>query len=384
MVPGGVSVAVRPLARFLPPGIALNHTEQAAATAVQAMWDHYDSSAAEAAAQAELFTDLSGQSATGYASQVRNLTASLPGALAVTTIGTARAFVDAARDCPAANGAGASVIVEASNCVWVRVLAGAAQYGTNAAYTGYDLTQVTQQIGGQTEFAPGWFVGGSLGAQENRLETSGGVESGTGTAPLLSLSLKREAGPWRFSGSFAAGVESMSVTRGIAPPDPPGQATSSPEVDFQLLQARAGRDFAQGDWYARPMLDVDVLRVGTDGFAESGGGSRDLSFAGASHVVASVTPSVEVGGRLTRPTVTVWPFASLGVTGVSASSLTTTATLLGRSFDVKTPVPDVVGHAAIGLDTARRDGLDLKLQVGVDVGAHYTAETGLLRLAYAF
>jgi outer membrane autotransporter protein len=315
---------------------------------------------------------------------LRNLTASTPGALAVGSVGTAEAFAGSAQECPQSNGPSVSLLQHEADCLWVRVTAGATEYGENSAYTGYEFTEVTQQIGGQKEVAPGWFVGGSFGVQENRLRTSGGVETGDGSAPLLALAVKRQVGAWEFAGALVGGVESMDSTRNIAEPNVPALAKSSPTTDFVLGRARASYQIDRGEWFVRPSMALDVMEIHTDSFAESGAGALDLSFASVSHTVAAVTPAVDFGGRLNRPGMTLWPFLSLGVTATSASSLSSTATLLGQPIALKTPLPDVVGHAGVGLDVLRNDRLDLKAELGLDVATHYTAETGQLRIGYQF
>ena len=53
-------------------------------------------------------------------------------------------------------------------CAWMRG-GPRNQPDSGNGITSYNLNRVTWQIGGQTEFAPGWFIGGSLAYEDSRL-----------------------------------------------------------------------------------------------------------------------------------------------------------------------------------------------------------------------
>jgi outer membrane autotransporter protein len=159
----------------------------------------------------------------------------------------------------------------------------------------------------------------------------------------------------------------------------------SPSSDYVLGRARASYEFVQERWYAKPTLDLDLIRVHTGGYTENGSGAFDLSVDSSSQVLFAATPSVEIGARFTpTDTMSVRPYVTLGVTTLSNDTWTTTERILGGAMQVKTKLPPVVGVTAINLDLVDRNGLEVRLQYGANITGQSLSQTGFMRVGYRF
>ncbi len=80
--------------------------------------------------------------------------------------------------------------------MWLRIIGTETNLANDAGDPGYHQASVTYQIGGQKEFAPGWFVGASLGYETSQLDGTGdGADvSGEGSSRALCSSVRRGPG----------------------------------------------------------------------------------------------------------------------------------------------------------------------------------------------
>jgi uncharacterized protein YhjY with autotransporter beta-barrel domain len=110
-------------------------------------------------------------------------------------------------------------------------------------------------LGGQKEFSPSWFLGGSFtGGTTWTHDDNGGT--GSGQVFAGSIALKHTIGPWLFAGSLAIGTNSKRFNS----PDgmPGGSLQSDTNAFFTGMRFRAAYDFAFGNWYVRPRADLDI------------------------------------------------------------------------------------------------------------------------------
>ena len=125
------------------------------------------------------------------------------------------------------------------------------------------------------------------------------------------------------------------------------------------------------------------------GYIESGAGALNLMVDGNSDTAFGVTPGIEFGARI--PFLEDWParlYGDLGISFISADEWETTSRFAGLSsmdsFSTFTPIADTVGHVTLGLDLAKRQGMELKLQYDGSFAEDYRSHTGSLRLGYRF
>src|SRR5690606_11400412 len=104
--------------------------------------------------------------------------------------------------CPAFSGD--SALTGEQDCLWGQVTGRNTNQDSRDDISGHSLNSVTYQFGGQREFEPNWFVGGSAAYQTATLSGDDNRVSGDGSSGYLGAVLKREAGPWVFSGGLGA------------------------------------------------------------------------------------------------------------------------------------------------------------------------------------
>jgi hypothetical protein len=376
---------VKPQPSFTPPGVPLNNNQAAVAAVLQATWNQPPPvSSPQATSDAAVFTSLYGQSPTGYQTALTNLYDQMPDAIGVSTVTSAEALATTLQSCP--DFVGPDTLLRENDCVWERntgrITNVDATNGTGAIHA----ASVVYQIGGQKEVAPGWLLGGTVGTEQSWESGAGGQEKASGTGVGGGVTLKWQNGPWLASGLLAGGGGSDSSSRLVEIPSMPAVlAKASPSIDYVLGRLRGSYEFAGDRYYAKPSLDFDVIRVHQPGYQESGAGAFDVGYESTSQMLFGVSPQVELGTRINAsPDLTLRPYLTLGIEGWSASSWKSTETLLGQSFRVTTPYPAIVGKTALNIDLLHRNGLELKLQYGVDITGISVSQSGFLRLAYKF
>ena len=160
---------------------------------------------------------------------------------------------------------------------------------------GYHQLATTYQTGGQFEFSPGWFIGGSLGYEQSWL--TGDSAKVSGQAGLAGLMIKHQTGPWLLSADLDGGFGSYQSTRPISVGSQTGTAIGSPDVFHIGGHVRAAYQMPlAGAMYVEPSLTLGVLDTNMAAYGETGSTSFNLNVHGSNNVTASVEPD----GRIRR------------------------------------------------------------------------------------
>jgi outer membrane autotransporter protein len=373
-------------ASFVPPGYALTRNETALAQELQSIWDA-GSAGNPNPAYTTLFTSLARTTSATYPTSLDNLTSEFGAAAVAAVPAAAQSSATALMSCPGFEGISASLREE--DCAWARTIGNWSNDAASNGFSGYRMSGVTTQIGGQRRVADGWFVGGLFGYGFNTYNANSGRENANGQEGTLGLVIKHQIGNWVFAAAVAGGWGSEKATRTISLPGLSAQASSGPGNDFILGRLRSYYEFAFQQWYVRPGVDLDVIRVHNPSYSETGAGALDLSFADASKTIFSATPGFEVGGRVDLGNgTTLRPYLNAGVSLLSSDSFKGSARLAAAPsappFSVSAPIPDKVGHVNLGVDLMQINAMEVKLEYGIDFANRYTNQTASLRLAYKF
>ena len=152
-------------ANFAPAGFNLAQSQLEIASHLQDIWNHGASPAL--GALFALLGNTADVSPAAYSAQLRQLSPDAAFAPGARGLAAATSFANNTLSCPQFEGTTA-MLVE-GRCAWMRVTGRATSQDSGNGITSYNLNRVTWQIGGQTEFAPGWFIGGSLAYEDSRL-----------------------------------------------------------------------------------------------------------------------------------------------------------------------------------------------------------------------
>ncbi|MGR3783392.1 MAG: autotransporter outer membrane beta-barrel domain-containing protein [Albimonas sp.] len=233
---------------------------------------------------------------------------------------------------------------------------------------GYDGQAWTAGFSGTLEVAPGWLVSGVLGWETLNLREQGGGSSVDGTTGFVGAGVTREMGPLALSAAATAGWSEFDASRaqGLLAP---GAAESEHGALSLGARVRAAWTRQLSGGWLRPSLDLDLIHVAAEGYAESGAGRSSLRVADSEATAFVVTPSLEAGlARDLGDDLGLRAWARAGVSLSTLDSYDATARFAVDATGTPGFVNGVAQSQAVG-----RIGLGASLQAGerVDVGVSY-------------
>ena len=295
-------------------------------------------------------------------------------------------ILGASMSCPLFSGA--TTLVTEGSCVWVRVGGQAINQYATGDNPGFSTTGAIYRIGGEQEFAPGWFISGAMG--EDSTWSSEGISSSSGQTYDGSLSLKRQTGNLLFAGSFAVANGSYRNNRVVELPNVFAVLKSDSSAFMVGSRLRAAYEIPFANWYLRPYGDLDILNINTPSFRENGNSTYALAVRSNDSTNVVISPMVEIGGRTDFGTQGyLRAFADLGISVLPGNNRTVRASFADANpadgyFSSTVDSPSVLGNADLGLQLYRIDGLELRADYSTQIGSDFFAQGGTLKLAYHF
>ncbi|WP_174800932.1 autotransporter outer membrane beta-barrel domain-containing protein [Martelella limonii] len=281
---------------------------------------------------------------------------------------------------------GDSVTVEEGSCAWASVSGSNDRRASVANAASYDLDTFTFQFGGQKEFTPGWFLGGSIAYQQSWLSQDSGSVSGDGDAGYAGVSLKHEVGGWTFAGALAASYGSYDIDRAINIPYVNEVVSSSPDVAAGSFTGRISRMIDADTFYLKPYVDLDAVYTHQNGYTESGVYGLRIDGNGQWNFAAS--PNIEIGTRYNFDSgETLRLYGRLGMTVVSGDDWTTSASFTGwqgQSFQTSLDYDNTFATVAAGFQLTTLRNVDLRLEYEGHFSEELTSSAGKLRLSMPF
>lgn len=282
----------------------------------------------------------------------------------------------AALSCPVFIGGG--TLLGEDGCAWAKA---AAEW---TRQEGVAMQRASYRAGGQTEIAPGWFLGGTLGAA-NQI-TQGAATLGTGQSFDVAVALKYSQDALLLAGSagFASAWSRFSGTAGIP---------SNVDVTNQTVQVhlRGAYDFAFDGWYVRPRLDLDLAHRNMPAFQVTSQGVTVMTVGAFSQTRFSATPMVEIGGRLdVEGTGMIFrPYAAVGASFLPGNTSTFSVQFAGPlafmgGFQPYLQGPSVTANVEAGVQLYRSRGLEFRAEYGLIAGTSLLSQTAALRAAWHF
>src|SRR5690606_23530578 len=280
-------------ADFAAESMGLGPNQRAVAGHLQSAWDMGGNSA-----MAPLFASLDMGSRSGadaYGDMISDLSPGVSLAPAAQMHAGMSKFTGSMLSCPAF--AGDSALTGEQDCLWGQVTGRNTHQEGRDDLSAHSFNSMTYQFGGQRQFRPSWFVGGSAAYQTSTLSADDDRVSGDGSAGYLGMVLKHETGPWVFSGGLGAGYGRYDIDRNLRIPNLQSRASSSPDVYGFSGRLRVARTFATGNFYVKPYVDLDASYTRMSGYEESRGDTH-LTVQDSDQFVLGLSPMVEVGGRV--------------------------------------------------------------------------------------
>ncbi len=228
---------------------------------------------------------------------------------------------------------------------------------------GYDLDSYSTLVGGQWEYSPGFFLGGTIGYRSDDLKANDGTVSGDGDAVLGALTAKYEPGDWSFAVALTGSSSSNDVTRRISVPGNVAELKGSPDHTGFGLLGQVGYTYHNERGYVRPMLTAGVIHVRAEEYTENGGSNLRLQVDDESQTALVVTPGFEAGIRSDLPNgMTLRSYVSGGVSFSTVDEWEQKSRFANGpagigGFDSSIPQDDVVARVAAGFQAQFTESL---------------------------
>jgi uncharacterized protein with beta-barrel porin domain len=282
---------------------------------------------------------------------------------------------------------GAYAVIAEGQCIWAEAdMNRFDQDGTSEQMrTQEDSYRVA--AGGQFGLSDNFHMGVAF-RYESLEQDTGDSASSDGQRLHAGAALKYNAGPLLLAGAISAGRTWYDTERDFGFGGFSGSASSSHEVDYLNGLLRAALLMPLGDFYLKPIADLNVTNLSSDGFKEDDGGGAALKVDGEDGTYLSLSPALEAGAewRLSSGTL-LRPFIGGGVTWHGDTGFTGTSSFIDApegagSFVTRTEIDEVMGEVAAGLDILGAGGFDLRLRYEGAFGETVTNQSLGLRAAW--
>lgn len=377
----GGSYAVSVTADFNQPDFRLSASQARAAEHLQGIWN------AGGGTLGPIFGALANISLSSYPGVLSNMVSEALNAPGAESISLGQQHMDRLMSCPIFEGA--TAIVTQTSCVWA---VGSGQHFDQGAFgdaSGYTDTVYSYAMGMQKEVAQSWFFGIAAGYDDSLI--SGNAISVAGSSGWIGATLKHELGPLLFAAAATGSFGTVDSNRTTFIGSIGGLAQGSSALAGFGGRLRAAYTVADGLFYARPYVDLDLLYTSLSGYSETGAGLLDRKVSGNSQWAALATPAVEFGTRLDLPGGGVLRgYVRSGVTFSSLDNWSSTVSLVAApagvdGFSAVLPMDDVYARIGAGLDLAGfKNGLALRAEYEGAFSEHTSRNMGSLRLSIDF
>jgi uncharacterized protein with beta-barrel porin domain len=173
--------------------------------------------------------------------------------------------------------------------------------------------------------------------------------------------------PLLLAAAVSGGWGWYDTTRPIAFPGFSSRATSDRDISYIDGRLRAAYLFTNGQWYAKPLVDLDATRISLDHVVERASGGVGLNVRGSDETVLSASPALELGVQFgSQGGTLVRPYVRGGATFFDDPDFALLASFEGSPsgvgpFRIATSTDDVVANISAGVDVIGAAGSSLRL-----------------------
>lgn len=251
-------------------------------------------------------------------------------------------------------------------CLWARPKGRFLDRDSDATTIGFDDDSGGLSAGGQVSVAPNWYAGLALAYERGSLNTDSGASSDADRFSA-GASLKFQNGPFLLAVAFGGGIGNYDTRRPISFGGINVVGKSEHNVNHFSGQVRAAYLFEHEDWFAKPLVDLNVTHLSRNGVTETGAGAANLTVTGGSDTFVSITPGIEVGGtfRLSDSGI-IRPYVAAGISYYTESSHGLSARFANAptgtdAFSIRSGFDDVFADVAAGATAIFKNGSTLGL-----------------------
>ena len=279
---------------------------------------------------------------------------------------TSSQFTNAMLSCRQATGAYA--YIREGQCSWAQLKQRVTDRSLTVDAPGSRAYVTSLSAGVQKSIGKGWFAGFGLGFAHDDISNTDRASS-SGNEAMAGVVVKYAPGPISLALALDAGMGWNDNKRSITLLNE--TATASNTQNHLGAQLRAAYLLDHGLWYAKPMVDFNATLLNIGGYTETGS-SSNLVVLDSKNTILSLSPAIEFGGQFKLANgALVRPYTKLGVTVFGATSIGTTAHLVGTTgdFNVSSSGDRTLLDLTGGLDILATDGITLRLNAESHFGA---------------
>jgi uncharacterized protein with beta-barrel porin domain len=280
------------------------------------------------------------------------------------TLFASEEFTNNLFSCQSAGGANAAI--KEGQCLWVRPEGRFLRRDRTDQHIGFKEDVGSFSAGAQVAVAPGWFAGGGIGFETASLKTDTGADSESNRFSIGGA-LKYQTGPVLLAAAISGGISDFETHRPMNFGGFSATAGSQHDIKYVAGQLRAAYLLPLSNWYAKPLVDLNLTHLDRDAIAEVGAGAANLLVAGGDNTFFSVTPALELGGEFAMAAGSMLrPFIRAGVAFYSDDEHTLTAQFAGSpngvgAFAISTQFDDVFADIEAGVSLMTVGGANLTM-----------------------
>jgi uncharacterized protein YhjY with autotransporter beta-barrel domain len=377
----GNSLQIQPMADFTTPAASLGSAQQAVAAHLQAIWNSGSSMSGG-------FTTLASvRDPAVYATDLTSLSGQTLGAIAAIRYQSSQDFVaNLYGGCPNADVSGSK---SGDSCGWARITDSHSRRDMTSDVLGYSANAQSIQFGTQNEVARNLFIGGLVAYEMSDLHGDEHSSDVDGKSAVAGATVRYLAGQWQFMGAIDANHGWYDTTRHVSVGTMSATASASPTMWSAGLHARIAYDMPQGNWYAKPFVNLHAIYLESNAYTENGAGAFDLTVARETDVALAGGAGIELGGNINFSNgASLHPFISAAGEYLGNSDWAARARFVdqpaSQGFRTSTPLPNALAKLAVGADLVSSARWDVRLQYSPDFGRDYFSQMGELKFDLRF
>jgi hypothetical protein len=284
---------------------------------------------------------------------------------------------------------GVYAYIEEDECVWADIGAGFLRSDPSGTMADVDQTSWWLAGGGQAAVTENIRLG-MAGRYENISQDVGGNAHSDGVIGHWGGMASYNSGPLLLASGLSVGKGWLDSERDIAVDGFYANAESDAKIGYVSAKIRGGYLFDFGQWYLKPLVDLDASRLWYGGGTESISNGMTLSIGSKTENLFSVTPRIEMGGQWETENGLIFrPLLQLGATFYGDSQFSLSSQFVDTpeepdTFVTEMELDPVTFDVSAAIDVFNTEGNSLRVYYDGSFGETTYSHGGGLRLRIGF
>ena len=270
-------------------------------------------------------------------------------------------FSDTLIGCPRDSGSYAAI--GEGQCLWMDSGGGYLDGDAANGNPGWDQTSWWIGGGGQVALSDVIRLGASVRYEDSSLD-SGDKASTSGSLWNAGAALTYTSGPVLLAAAASAGWSTLDTHRETSAG---GKVTADHDLGYAHAKLRAGYLLEYGQWYLKPLIDLDATWMSYGDFSEKGGGAGAVKADSEEDTLLSASPRLEIGGDIALENgVLLRPFLRAGATvfddtGFGLGWRYVAGPADAPAYEARAELDQVMADVSAGFDVFGGNGLSTRL-----------------------